>query len=145
MRAIIFFCIITVAILTTILLLLRSGKLKEKHALLWTLIGIACLVLVTFPGALDAVAHLVGFQVGSNLLFTLAILLLMGVCLQLSLQMSAQEDKVRRLAEEAAILRHDLEAGRPSPGHRSARIVRDLALADAPAPGDLPGADGRME
>ncbi|MCL2736635.1 MAG: DUF2304 domain-containing protein [Propionibacteriaceae bacterium] len=109
MRAIIFFCVITVALLLAIFLLLRSRKLKEKYAILWALVGVACLVLVAFPSLLGTVAHFVGIQVGSNLLFTLAILLLLGVCLHLSLEVSSQEDKIRRLAEEAAILRADLE------------------------------------
>jgi len=110
MRSTIFFCVITVAILVSIFLLLRSRKLKEKYAVLWALVGIACLALVAFPHLLSRVASLVGIQVGSNLLFTLAILLLLGICLQLSLEVSAQEDKVRRLAEEAAILRNELES-----------------------------------
>ena len=86
-------------------MLLRAGRLKEKQVVLWVLVGLACLVLVAFPGLLQWVAHLVGIQVASNLLFTLAILLLLGICLQLSLQVSDQEDKIRRLAEEVAILR----------------------------------------
>lgn len=110
MRSTIFFCAITVAILATIFLLLRSHKLKEKYAVLWALVGIACLILVAFPHLLSLVTSLVGIQVGSNLLFTLAILLLLGICLQLSLEVSSQEDKVRRLAEEAAILRTELES-----------------------------------
>lgn len=105
MRALIFFVVVAVAVLVGIVVLLRAGRLKEKYAVLWILIGLACLVLVALPNLLEAVAHLVGIQVASNLLFTLAILLLLGLCLQLSVQVSAQEDKIRRLAEEAAILR----------------------------------------
>ena len=110
MRSTIFFCVITVGILVAIFLLLRSHKLKEKYAVLWALVGVACLILVAFPGLLDFVASAVGIQVGSNLLFTLSIILLLGICLQLSLEVSSQEDKVRRLAEEAAILRAALES-----------------------------------
>jgi len=118
MRSIIFFCAITVVILVSIFLLLRSRKLKEKYAVLWALVGTACLVLVAFPRLLGWVAGLVGFQVGSNLLFTLAILLLLGICLQLSLEVSSQEDKLRRLAEEAAILRSELESKNSPPSHQ---------------------------
>jgi len=113
MRSVIFFVIITVAILVAIFFLLRARKLKERYAILWTLVGLACLVLVAFPRLLAWVATLVGIQVASNLLFTLAILLLLGVCLQLSLEVSAQQDKIRRLAEEVAILRTEVE--RPQP------------------------------
>jgi len=113
MRAIIFFLIITVAILVSVFLLLRSGRLKERYAVLWALVGVACIVLVAMPKVLAVIADWVGIQVASNLLFTLAILLLLGVCLQLSLEVSSQEDKVRRLAEETAILRAELDARTP--------------------------------
>jgi len=113
-RSTVFFCIITVVMLIAIFLLLRSRKLKEKYAVLWGLVGIACLVLVIFPHLLNRVASVLGIQVGSNLLFTLSILLLLGICLQLSLEVSSQEDKVRRLAEEAAILRNELESIPPT-------------------------------
>jgi len=119
MRSIIFFCIVTVVILVSIFLLLRSRKLKEKYAVLWGLVGIACLVLAAFPHLLSWVASLVGIQVGSNLLFTLAILLLLGICLQLSLEVSSQEDKIRRLAEEAAILRTEAESKKPTDDDRA--------------------------
>jgi hypothetical protein len=36
-------------------------------------------------------------------LFTLSIVFLLAICLHLSLELSGQEDKIRRLAEEAAI------------------------------------------
>ena len=109
MRAIVFFCVLTVVILISVFLLLRSLKLKEKYAVLWALVGLTCLILVAFPKLLIKAAHLVGIQVGSNLLFTLAILLLIGICLQLSLEVSSHEDKLRRLAEEVAILRAQLD------------------------------------
>jgi len=125
MRSIIFFCAITVVILVSIFLLLRSRKLKEKYAVLWALVGVACLVLVAFPRLLSWVANLVGIHVGSNLLFTLAILLLLGICLQLSLEVSSQEDKVRRLAEEAAILRSELESKNPPPAAGEATMTPD--------------------
>jgi len=120
MRSIIFFCAITVVILATIFFLLRSHRLKEKYAVLWALVGIACLILVAFPNLLSLITSLVGIQVGSNLLFTLAILLLLGICLQLSLEVSSQEDKVRKLAEEAAILRAEVESGHLPPSTRDA-------------------------
>ena len=129
MRSLVFFCIVTVVMLISIFLLLRSRKLKERYAVLWALVGIACLILVAFPHLLSRVSSLVGIQVGSNLLFTLAILLLLGICLQLSLEVSSQEDKIRRLAEEAAILRAELES----------TDTASLPPTESPTPGTDPG------
>jgi len=110
MRATVFFIVIAVCIIVGIVMLLRSRRLKEKYAALWMVVGVISIVLAAWPGLLNWAARLVGVQVASNLLFTLAILLLLGVCLHLSLEVSGQEDKIRRLAEEAAIARQKLEA-----------------------------------
>ncbi|MDR0783183.1 MAG: DUF2304 domain-containing protein [Propionibacteriaceae bacterium] len=123
MRMIIFFCTITVLALVGIILLLRSGRLKEKYAILWAVVGLLCLILVAFPRALSWSASLVGIAVPSNLLFALAILLLLAICLQLSLEISGQEEKVRRLAEEVAILRAQIENGHGRPDEDRSEVI----------------------
>jgi hypothetical protein len=97
-------------IVAFIVWLLRQRKLREKYAILWITVGIATLLLAGFPGLLAAVATTVGFVVPSNFLFVVAIVLLLGVCLHLSLEISVVEDETRALAEEAAILRNQLES-----------------------------------
>jgi hypothetical protein len=79
------------------------------------------LVLAAFPQLLDYVAQAVGVQLPSNLLFILSILMLLGVCLHLSWEISVVEEETRALAEEVAILRIQIErinevmvAGRPA-------------------------------
>jgi len=109
MRATVFFIALTVVILAGIVALLRSRRLKEKYAVLWVVVGVVLIVLAAWPGLLRRIADLFGIQVPANLLFTLAIVLLLAICLHLSLEISSQEDKIRRLAEEAAIARQQLE------------------------------------
>ena len=81
-----------VAISTIIFLamisLLRSRKLREKYAMLWMLVSVAIVTLALVPQLLSWLAGALGFQVPSNLLFTLAILLLLGVTLHLSLEIN---------------------------------------------------------
>jgi len=132
MRVIIIFVIIALMLLVGVILMLRAGKLKEKYAVLWLIIGVVCVVLAAWPELLAAAARLVGIQVASNLLFALAILLLLGICLQLSMEVSAQEDKVRRLAEEAAIAREQLERA-------EARLAAGGGDDESAGPSDDPG------
>lgn len=105
MPSMVFVLIVAVAVLGLVLRLLRSRKLREKYAALWILVGLATVVLVAFPRLLDGAATLLGFVVPSNLLFLLAIALLLGVALQLSHEISIMEDETRVLAEESAIHR----------------------------------------
>lgn len=102
--------LLALAIVALVIEMLRRKKLREKYAVLWLVVGVATLVLAAFPRLLNIVAELVGVQVPSNLLFAMSILMLLGVCLHLSWEISVVEDETRTLAEEVAILRTQLEA-----------------------------------
>lgn len=94
---------LAIAILVGVTILLLKRQLREKYAVLWIVIGIAVLVLAVAPGLLDLLTKALGFQVPANLLFTLAIFLLLAVALHLSWELSRAEEEIRRIAEEAAI------------------------------------------
>lgn len=98
------------AVLALIATLLLRRQLREKYATLWLLIGVAVLILALFPGLLFALSRVLGFEVPSNLLFVLSIVLLVGVALHLSWELSRAEEEIRRLAEESAIARAELDA-----------------------------------
>lgn len=96
-------------VLVIIISLLLRRQLREKYATLWLVIGLALLVLAIFPGLLVGMAHVLGVEIPSNLIFALSIVLLVGVALHLSWELSHAEDEVRRVAEEVAILRADVD------------------------------------
>lgn len=102
--------LLALAIVALVVEMLRRKKLREKYAALWLIVGVATLVLAAFPRLLNIVAEYVGVQVPSNLLFAMSILMLLGVCLHLSWEISVVEDETRTLAEEVAILRAQVEA-----------------------------------
>ena len=93
--------------------LLRRHALREKYAVLWLLISLIGVTFTVFPGVLDWVSSKLGFNLPSNLVFALAALVLLVVGMQLSLEVGRLEDRSQRLAEEIALLRHDLESLRP--------------------------------
>jgi hypothetical protein len=89
--------------------LLRRHALREKYAVLWLLISVIGVTFTVFPGVLQWVSAKLGFSLPSNLVFALAALVLLVVGMQLSLEVGRLEDRSQRLAEELALLRHDLE------------------------------------
>ncbi|MDQ0117594.1 hypothetical protein J2T22_000764 [Pseudarthrobacter defluvii] len=101
--------ILALVIVVLVVEMLRRKKLREKYAVLWLVVGLATLILAAFPQLLALTARLLGIQVPSNLLFAMTILLALGVCLHLSWEISVVEDETRTLAEEAAILRTQIE------------------------------------
>lgn len=101
--------IFAIGVMGLILVLLLRRQLAEKYAVLWLLVGAAILVLSLFPGLLIGLARILGVAVPSNLIFALAVLLLVGVTLHLSWELSRSESEIRRLAEEVAIIRTELD------------------------------------
>ncbi|MFJ2368628.1 DUF2304 domain-containing protein [Microbacterium sp. NPDC087665] len=97
-------------ILAIIVWMLLSKRLREKYAILWLIIGIGMLVLTVFPDLLVWLSNVLGVQVPSNLLFVGALALLVGVTLHQSWELSTAEDETRRVAEEVAILRAEVDA-----------------------------------
>lgn len=100
---------LALVILVVVTWMLLTRRLREKYAALWLVIALAVLVLGIFPQLLEALTGLVGVQVPANLLFAMAIVLLLGVALHLSWELSQAEDEIRRSAEEVAILRAQVE------------------------------------
>lgn len=94
-------------LLVVVMAMLLRRKLREKYAVLWLLIGVLVLVLALFPQLLGTLTDALGVQVPSNLLFALAIVLLLAVGLHLSWELSMAEEEIRRVAEEAALSRAD--------------------------------------
>lgn len=91
-------------LVAVILWMLLTRRLREKYAVLWLVLGLVLLVLGLFPGLLGAATAALGVQLPANLLFAAAIVVLLGVTLHLSWELSQNEDETRRLAEEIAIL-----------------------------------------
>lgn len=111
--------------------LLRRRQLSEKYAALWLIVGLGVLILLVAPGLLRVVSQALGFEVPANLLFLVAVTLLLAVTVHLSWELSRLEDETRVLAEDLALVRHRVEALEsdvPSP-----------AIGDKPRPSKLDG------
>lgn len=89
--------------LVTVLVLVRRRRLKERYALIWLLVGAGMVVLVLARPLLDSLSEALGIESGTTTLFLLAILVILGILLQMSLSLSQLEDKLRDLAEALAL------------------------------------------
>lgn len=105
MSASVFFLILAILVCTFVVVQVRHQRMKERYAALWLIIGAIIIVLGAFPNLLNGVADFVGVALPVNLLFLLSILLLMGVSIHLTLELSRLSEKTRILAEEVAILK----------------------------------------
>ncbi len=99
-----------VALVVFLVVLLRRRRLREKYATTWIVLALGVCGLGAFPHLVEAIASAVGVETPSNLIFALALMVLLGVCIQLSIEITELEEETRTLAEEMALLRFDLES-----------------------------------
>jgi hypothetical protein len=91
-----------------IIWLLRRGVLKEKYAVLWILVSAGAAFFALWPGAARWLADRAGVEIPANLLFFVSLVLLVLVAVQLSYELSRHEARIRRLAEETALIEAQL-------------------------------------
>ena len=90
--------------------LLRRGILREKYAVLWLFFSSAALFFAIFPSVLDRISFAIGVAAPVNLLFFVTVVLLILVSVQLSYELSRHEGRIRRLAEEVALLQQQINS-----------------------------------
>ncbi len=94
--------------LAWVLRLIRRQRLSLRDSLLWLLTTLAAMVLTAFPGLLALLAESVGVQVPSNAIFGIGLLYLAVNVLSVTLMASVGAARVRRLAQECALLRAEI-------------------------------------
>ncbi|MGB8931645.1 MAG: DUF2304 domain-containing protein [Anaeromyxobacteraceae bacterium] len=117
-----------VAFFAWVLRLIRRQRLSLRDSLLWLLSTAAALVVTAFPTLLVKTASLLGFQVPANALFAAGFLYLALNVLAVTLAASANSERVRRLAQECALLRAELD------GLRAEQQAAGRAPPTAPNP-----------
>ncbi len=83
--------------------MLRRHRLRERHAILWLIVGVLALIVGIFPTALEWTASLIGIEVPINLVFFVSIAVLFLVCLRHSSELTEMEAKTRPLTERVTI------------------------------------------
>ena len=84
--------------------LVRRGGLRSKYALLWLTCTSLLVPLAVFPGLLDAYARAIGIHSPPTALLLTAVGVLFVVAFHFSMELSRTEIRLRRLAEEVALL-----------------------------------------
>jgi hypothetical protein len=94
---------IAICFMVFILELIRRDRLQERYSVIWLVSGLGMLAGAAFPGLLGVVADLMGVRNTNVALFSIFILLLLGLALNFSVIMSRQAAQITRLAQERAL------------------------------------------
>jgi hypothetical protein len=95
--------VIAVGFMLMILELIRRDRLQERFSVVWFVAGLGMLAGAIFPGLLGFVADAMGVRDTNVALFSIILLLLLGLALNFSVIMSRQAAQITRLAQERAL------------------------------------------
>lgn len=111
--------VIAVFFMLLILDLIRRDRLQERYSVIWFVAGLGMLAGAAFPGLLELVADAMGVRNTNVALFSIVLLLLLGLALNFSVIMSRQAAQITRLAQERAIEKAQKQASESPNGSRS--------------------------
>jgi hypothetical protein len=94
---------IALVFMAMILELIRRDRLQERYSVVWFVAGLGMLAGAAFPGLLGIVADAMGVRDTNVALFSIILLLLLGLALNFSVIMSRQAAQITRLAQERAL------------------------------------------
>ena len=90
--------------------LIATKKLLEKYAVLWVLAQLSSLIVFLIVYLNPSSVQFLGFEIGSNFLIFCYLLLLSGISLQLSMELSRQERRLEKVATQIALLNEAVES-----------------------------------
>jgi len=99
---VLFFCVVT---LYVIVYFIRKEMISVSYSLVWIFSVLILMVMTSIPDFMENVANMLGFEVLSNMVFALIIMILMFVAISLTIIVSGQKEKIRLLVQEVSILK----------------------------------------
>jgi len=99
-----------VALLLTVLELVRRRRLLERYALLWLAVGLALVVLGAWRGLLTKLSETAGIHAPPNALFAVGLGFLVVLVLNFSVVISRLSDQTKVLAQRLGLLEERLRA-----------------------------------
>lgn len=100
--------ILCFALVGIIIELIRQNRLKEHYAIIWLLTAVSIFIFGIWPDTLNMISRIVRLH-HLTTLFMVAFLFLLAIVLHFTLAISQLFDRNRRLTQEVACLRFELE------------------------------------
>jgi hypothetical protein len=129
--------IAVVVILGVVIEVVRRRRLSESYALLWIGVAVVGSLLALARPLVDRLSNAIGIVYGTSLVFALAILFLLIVCINLSMHVSRLEQRVETLAQELAL--RDVQGGESVTADGAADPADAGVAPDPTVTGEDPG------
>ena len=102
-------CLFLLTIVSIIIYILRKGKITIKYALIWLTAAFILLLFLIFPNLFILLTNILGFSIGSNMIFAGLIAMLMFINIVLTVIVSGQNNKIRLLIQEVSLLKEKIK------------------------------------
>jgi len=102
---------ISVLLVVLIVELVRRRRLREEYSWLWLSLSLGMFVFALWPGLLDFVTDLIGAVLSTSTLFFFALVFLIMINIQFSVEISSLRTEVKNLAQQTALLQDTIEEG----------------------------------
>ncbi len=107
-RQTLFGLVVTLGILGVVLELVRRRRLREEYSLIWIITALALFVLNLWNAPLNWIAEVTGIF-RPTVLFVVSVAFFLIILLYYSTVLTRLADQNKDLAQELALLRHELE------------------------------------
>lgn len=97
--------IIFVLMMLSIINKVRKGKLQLSYSVFWILGGITLIIILLIPNCISNITNLLGFEVASNMIFFITIVMAFYLILQLMTELSKEAKRNVNLIQEISILK----------------------------------------
>ena len=89
--------------LLKILGLIKKNKLELKYALSWLFLELGILIITLIPNLLNVISKVLGIYNEINMLFFLGFVFIILVIFSLTMSLSRNSERVRKMAQEIAL------------------------------------------
>ena len=99
-------CVIIIVVilgLLKILGLIKKNKLELKYALSWLFLELGILIITLVPNLLNVISKALGIYNEINMLFFLGFVFIILVIFSLTMSLSRNSERVRKMAQEIAL------------------------------------------
>lgn len=100
----IFFIIVAIIFMTTVLSKVKKKKFFERESFLWFLGSVLALVLAIFPNLIKIIARLTGIEYAPSVLFFGAIVFLLYLVFRQSEQVSLLKEQTKDLGQRLVVM-----------------------------------------
>lgn len=88
--------------------MVRTKKLELKYALIWILTSLSFIIMSVFPETVFFVARMLEVEVAANALFLCIIFLMLLMVFALTVAVSRQAGRIKRLVQEMGMLKAEI-------------------------------------